>query len=371
MSKLLKLSVLCILNMQVVIAGDGIKKISIPNIKGYNTLIADFHSHTVYSDGDVMPYVRVGEAFREGIHVIAVTEHIEDYCRKVPETKNVDLNTSYNLHVQAADSNLIVIRGGEISRGMPPGHLNALFLKDVNDLDTEHTDEGIWKAVENAISQGAFIIWNHPGWKWQQPDTTKWFDFHTQLYERGFIHGIEITNWTDGCCKEALNWYKEKNLAPISGADTHGPTAYDFDLINSHRPVTLVFTKDRTEAAVKEALFDKRTLAYDNNFLYGANRWLTALFETSIDSVEFVKKKGKNLLFSVHNCSDLNYELVIDHFEDDISAPERITLTAQGYTEVQVKATSSAKCLKLRYKCLNMFSAVDENPIVELVFEVK
>lgn len=29
-----------------------------------------------------MPSVRVGEALNEGIHVIAVTEHIEDYCRK-------------------------------------------------------------------------------------------------------------------------------------------------------------------------------------------------------------------------------------------------------------------------------------------------
>ena len=280
------------------LAHDHIRKIRIPDIEGYKTLVCEFHTHTIYSDGSVMPSVRVGEALNEGIHVIAVTEHIEDYCRKIPETNPVDLNTSYNLYKEAAEgTGLIVIRGGEISRGMPPGHLNALFLKDVNPLNTEYTDQGAWDAVEEAASQGAFIIWNHPGWKPQQPDSTCWFDFHTRMHERGWLHGIEICNYLDGCYPETLTWYGEKNLAPIAGSDTHGPTFYEFDLVNSHRPVTLVFAREQTEEGVREALFDRRSVAYDNNFLYGAERWLQAIFRASVRC----KESGRTAVIAMYS----------------------------------------------------------------------
>ncbi len=51
-----------------------------------------------------------------------------------------------------------MIPGAEITRNKPLGHLNALFLKDANALDIE--DPLI--AIDNALEQGAFIMWESP-----------------------------------------------------------------------------------------------------------------------------------------------------------------------------------------------------------------
>ena len=53
----------------------------------------------------------------------------------------------------------MVINGQEITRKMPPGHINAIFLEDANPLlDLEDSVKGIIEANE----QGAFVFWNHP-----------------------------------------------------------------------------------------------------------------------------------------------------------------------------------------------------------------
>ena len=49
----------------------------LPDIPGYLTLKADFHLHTVFSDGHVWPSFRVREAIRDGLDVISLTEHID------------------------------------------------------------------------------------------------------------------------------------------------------------------------------------------------------------------------------------------------------------------------------------------------------
>ena len=46
---------------------------------------------------------------------------------------------------------------------MPPGHLNALFIQDADFSDK--TD--FMKVIEAAVKQGAFIQYNHPGWRTQ------------------------------------------------------------------------------------------------------------------------------------------------------------------------------------------------------------
>ncbi|NNE02167.1 MAG: PHP domain-containing protein, partial [Eudoraea sp.] len=48
-----------------------------PNIDGYVTLKADLHQHTVFSDGEVWPTIRVMEALRENLDAISLTEHLE------------------------------------------------------------------------------------------------------------------------------------------------------------------------------------------------------------------------------------------------------------------------------------------------------
>src|SRR5512133_792216 len=51
--------------------------INIPNILGYKTVKCDFHMHSVFSDGQVWPTVRIDEAWRDGLDAISITDHIE------------------------------------------------------------------------------------------------------------------------------------------------------------------------------------------------------------------------------------------------------------------------------------------------------
>ena len=53
------------------------KEIILPQVNGYNVYKADLHTHSVFSDGSVLPGLRVKEAWLDGLDVMAVTEHIE------------------------------------------------------------------------------------------------------------------------------------------------------------------------------------------------------------------------------------------------------------------------------------------------------
>ena len=167
------------------------RKISFPDIKGYKTLSCDLHTHTVFSDGSVWPSIRVAEANKDGLDAIAVTEHIEyqSYKEDIPHP---DRNRSYDLTKKyAKGSDLMVIAGTEITKKMPPGHANAIFVKDVNKI----MNDDYMKSYEAARKQGAFTFWNHPHWIGQRKDASvKVFDEVEELINKRLLHGIEVTN---------------------------------------------------------------------------------------------------------------------------------------------------------------------------------
>ncbi len=105
-----------------------------------------------------MATFQVDEAWNEGLDAIAITDHIEGN----PSRKHVggDNNSAFEIaKVRAREKNIILIHAGEISRNMPPGHFNALFLDNTNALDKQDWHE----AFDEAKKQCAYIIWNHPG----------------------------------------------------------------------------------------------------------------------------------------------------------------------------------------------------------------
>src|SRR5262245_29797158 len=59
--------------------------VSFPDVEGFQVLKADFHSHTIYSDGQVTPEVRVWEAWRDGLDLIAIADHHEMLQIAVPQ----------------------------------------------------------------------------------------------------------------------------------------------------------------------------------------------------------------------------------------------------------------------------------------------
>jgi len=274
-------------------------KINIPDIKGYTTLMCDFHIHTVFSDGTVWPTVRVNEAYSEGLHAISLTDHIE-YRPYITAEMEASHNRAYEIAKPAAENRgIILIKGTEITRSMPPGHLNAIFLTDANELDTpDYMD-----AFRAAKAQNAFVFWNHPCWDAQQPDTIKWFDVHTQLLQEGILHGIEVTNgrWY---CPEAHQWALDKNLTLIGTSDVHGPMQL---AQGEHRSMTLVFARTTTAEGIREALMERRTAIYYNHNIIGREEHLKEIFENSLEIT--VEKSGNTARVTFKNNSDLPFHL--------------------------------------------------------------
>jgi len=110
------------------------RDIHFPNIEGYQTLVLDLHTHSVFSDGHVWPTIRVAEAERDGLDGIAVTEHLE-WQPHLLDIPHPDRNRSFEVATLAAEKlDLLIIPGIEITRSDEAGHMNAIFIQDANAL---------------------------------------------------------------------------------------------------------------------------------------------------------------------------------------------------------------------------------------------
>ena len=110
------LTVLCLLTGPVLAE----KKPYFPDIPGYQTLVCDFHMHTVFSDGQVWPTVRVDEAVRERLDAIAITDHIEYQPHKddIPTNHNRPYERAAE-YMQEKKIDVLLIKGAEITRDTP------------------------------------------------------------------------------------------------------------------------------------------------------------------------------------------------------------------------------------------------------------
>jgi hypothetical protein len=347
-------------------------EIKIPDIPGYVTLKCDFHIHTVFSDGSVWPSVRPEEAWREGLDAFAITDHLE-YS---PHEKDIKINPNRAYEIaapRARELDLVIIKGAEITRGMPPGHFNALFLQDANALDTEKWQDGI----KAAIDQKAFVFWNHPGWKGQQPEGISiWYPEHTELFEKGWMHGIEIVNEVE-YYPLSHKWALEKKLTMLGNSDVHSPVSMRYDLCNGQRrPMTLVFAKEKSVEAVKDALFNQRTAIYLENKLIGKEKYLKPIFNKSIKIINpDVTIKGKDRVnIQIHNNSQIDFELAANGDSDEISFPSKITLYADKTVLLRIRAKSETltgtKKICLPYKVENLLVAPQQGLSLELPINI-
>jgi len=271
------------------------RELMIPDIPGYSTLKCDFHLHTAFSDGEVWPVTRVTEAWESGLDAIAITDHIEYRPHKsdLGESLKRPFEIARGIAIQHG---IILIRALEITRSMPPGHMNALFLTEEDSLKkSDYTD-----VVNEAKEQGAFVMWNHPGWDRQAPDGIKWYDIHTEYLKQVLFQGIEVVNDRD-FYPEALDWALEKNLTIMGSSDMHG-TLGDYLARNQfdNRPMTLVFVRQRSEYGIRDALLKRRTAVWFNNKVIGSSLYLEPLF---LNSVKLVVVSGDQ---KMKNCKLTN-----------------------------------------------------------------
>ena len=305
----------------------------------------------------------------DGVDVIALTEHIE-YQPHKDDIPHPDRNRSYEIAKNyAKDKDLIVLHGTEITRSMPPGHANAIFVKDVNKLLIDDPIE----AYREANAQGAFVFWNHPHWPSQKPDgIAELTDMHKQLISEGLLHGIEVVNegtYSD----EALTIAQQNNLTIMGTSDIHGLIDWLFDIPGGgHRPVTLIFSKDRTEASIKEALTSGRTVAWFKNNLIGNEEILQSLLDSSVEAGKSsYTDKTSVAVTEIENNSDATLVLkntsnYTFHRNGDI-----IEVPPHGSITLEVKTKEVMETFELTFQVLNAISAPKTHPDIRLTYEVE
>lgn len=251
---------------------------------GRFVLPVDLHTHTVFSDGAVWPDIRVREAERDALFAVAVTEHLEPKGQKHrADIPHPDRNRSFEIALAAANepaagavSSVKVINGAEITKAMPPGHMNAVFLRDANALLSEDPDQ----QLSAAKSQGAFVFWNHPFFWEDKPDgIAQLFPVHREWIAKGMIHGVEVANGADAS-DAAFQIALEHNLTVLGVSDTHGLVDWEYKLERGQkRTVTLVLSGEATLEGVKRSLFAGHTVALENDTMIGRPEHVQAIVE--------------------------------------------------------------------------------------------
>ncbi|MFT7242804.1 MAG: putative metal-dependent phosphoesterase TrpH [Candidatus Azotimanducaceae bacterium] len=399
------------------------REIHFPDVDGYETLVLDLHTHSVFSDGHVWPTIRIAEAERDGLDGIAITEHLE-WQPHIMDIPHPDRNRSFEEAVLAAEKlDLLVIPGIEITREDQAGHMNAVFVKDANELvrqrnsseyladhqfATEAQADGfataasgglasgahqievdgkaVWVPFENkatyltivaygiaaeqsaaevlelAHGQGAFTFWNHPDFSTPR---AKMDPFHRQQVRAGLLHGIEIANGSR-YYENALRLALKHNLALIGTSDVHNLIDWDYPPADgSHRPVTLAFATDKSNDAAKEALFAQRTVVWWKNTLIGRPTELNALLQASLQVEESVWS-GNTLKVTLVNRSDANFQLrnlsdhVIRRHGPIIEAAPNST------TVVEFQLAEKPSDFKMQFEVMNTLVAPNKPGRIEI-----
>ena len=377
------------------------RSIDFPDPEGYVTLVADLHTHTVFSDGDVWPTIRIEEARKDGIDVISFTEHLE-YQPHIEDIPHPDRNRSFELgQLAVSNSDLMVIRGAEITRQInddlkAPGHINAVFIQDANKLyryDASRKEEALaqfrpqatihspaeeynaiarlWpaeQAMQEANAQSAFVFWNHPAWFAQRPDGIATLEnIHKQFIADGLLHGIEVVNmhWFS---EAALQIALDNNLTILGTSDVHQLIDWDYEPHHGgHRPVTLILAETNTEASVKEALFARRTVVWFNDLLIGEERNVAPLLKASLTIASASYTPDTTILeVTFRNVSDATFQLKnlssYTFAEDD----DYLVIPQHSETMIPVNVIDRLATVELEFEVLNAIIAPKTHPRLKL-----
>ena len=349
-------------------------EIFLPKVNGYNVYKADLHTHTLYSDGSVLPKFRVHEAWKQGLDIIAITDHIESrrteevmvkYLEKYvsdeyPEAVNtfialeptpkgsimVDLNFGIKETIKEGEKyGLVVIPGAEISRcGATIGHFNALFITDCNAI----YDPDTITSIRNAKKQNALVMHNHPGYRRTNIDYS---EVEKQAYAEGLIDGVEVMNGSS-FYPGVIDRVQDRNLFISACTDVHGANKYNA----FERPMTLIFAKDKSLESIREALEAKRTLAMGFNTICGEEQLLKDFFAAGVKA-EVINRTNSGTEILLINTTPITYLI-----RQGNSNPKRLTPSTSFILKVKKGETA------LKFEVLNMFCRSDKHPVVELPF---
>ncbi len=333
-----------------------------PNILGYQTLKCDLHQHTVFSDGDVWPSIRVRESLMDNLDAISLTEHIE-YQPHLGDIPHKDRNRSYQIAMrEAKDHQLIIVKGSEITRSMPPGHSNAIFIEDANKL----IQNNFIDAYKEARNQKAFIFWNHPYETPKNDNISFLYDINKRLIDSNLINGIEIVN-THTYSTEALQIALDNHLTLMGTSDVHGLIDWDYKKgPKGHRPITLVFSKDRSLEGIRSALMDRRTVVHYDNTLIGRDSLLIPLIDASLKIKKAYYEKNSTILkVEIENISSCDFILQNNSPYSLIESSDIIEIKGKSTIVLQFRTKEILNHMDWVFSALNAVNSPNNHPIIK------
>jgi hypothetical protein len=207
---------------------------------------------------------------------------------------------------------------------MPPGHFNAVFLKDVNTVAEVVSD---WKKMlAVAADQGAFVFWNHPGWVAPKSGglaagvPMSFTSEHEDVLRKGHLHGIEVFNGSS-YYPIVTDWCNEKDMGLITTSDIHLSEWNMYGNQNPLRPMTLILAENRTEDAVREAFFARRTIGWAAGMILGKPQWVEKLFNSCVEII-----KNDNSI-RLTNQSDIPCQIKIENTSHNLKAQGKLVLS--------------------------------------------
>ena len=376
--------------------------INFPNTEKYKVIVADLHTHSVFSDGAVWPNVRVEEAVRDGIDLLAITEHLE-YQPHIDDIPHPDRNRSFDIAEDIAkNKDLTVINGAEITRMFPPGHINAIFIEDANKLIyldetkiseakeilkevpeeslTNYEDlswledaalASLWpvkSALIEARNQNAFTFWNHPAWSSEefigQPMLR---EIHKEFFRDNLLHGIEVANG-DGYSEEAFRIALEYGLTVIGTSDVHGLIDWDYpSSIGAHRPVTLILSESNSSDAIKSSLFSGKTVVWFKNNLIGLENNILELTNSYLKAKKVEILENSDIArVEIENVSDMRFIIQVLDQSSVVNESNLIEIAPNEKTVLQIDNGIDKGSLDV--KILNAFIAPNKNLLTTLKF---
>ena len=311
----------------------------VPDLPGFRTLKADFHLHTVFSDGNVWPTVHVQEAWRDGLDVIALTEHAE-YHPHSADVK-VDGGRSYAIAKPLADQlGVILVPAVEITKPDPPAplvlaegpqHFNALFVTDPNALNVPND---LMEALRRAKAQQAFVFWDHPGYRVARP---RWFAPVARAFDAGLFQGMELVNGPE-FYPDAYPWIAERQLTILANSDAHDPLPPR--TTGFRRPITLLFARTADLDGVRDALIARRTAAWLGDDVWGAEEHLRGIWNGAI--VVEPETAERNPILRVRNTSAITMRIAVRRAPEWLAFPLLDKLDAERSTVLRPSIDAAA-----------------------------
>lgn len=347
------------------------EEIVFPKVAGYQVLKGDFHIHTIYSDGQVLPETRVWEAWRDGLDILSITDHPEYQRMAFPE----DPGRAYERAKPLAEAlGVMLIRGAELTTLSSSSYMPTDSDYVVNFIDDEAAFYSDFDtAIQSARDQGATIIWAHPGPNWV-PDAEA-------LLRKGWLDGIELRNshWIGGkgthyyrrvsLFKDVMDWCLENDLAVFAVSDAHWPIDQMVDKAQGQRrDMTLILAKQANPQGVREAIKQRRTLAYFEEMLWGKEKWLRALAESSLElKVTPTAQSGRRRHFlGVTNRSSFPFQIQFAVETSEVLHRSReFRLRPNTTTMLPFSAKKKVGNLKLTIRVTNLLSGTDRPLVLE------